>query len=104
MLTSTLLNISSLLFGILAWAIPFIASKRKRKHQGTYMIASFSACLIALCLQFFEINHRINMQNLVALMDTIGTLKWVVVILVTLTIILNIFIHIVNVEKQKSTH
>src|SRR5690625_7656753 len=77
MLTSTLLNISSLLFGILAWAIPFIASKRKRKHQGTYMIASFSACLIALCLQFFEINHRINMQNLVALMDTIGTLKWV---------------------------
>jgi hypothetical protein len=38
----------------------------------------------------FEINHRVQIQDWSAIMDTIGTLIWVAVILAVITLILNI--------------
>lgn len=100
MITSTLFNLGSLILGLIAWIVPFTAAKQRLKQSGAYMIISFSACSIALCLQLFEISYRVDIQDLVAVMDTIGTLKWISVILITITIGLNIFAHLVQVEEN----
>ncbi|AOY74550.1 hypothetical protein [Clostridium formicaceticum] len=93
MLISTLLSLGSLLLGLIAWIVPFLAMKHPRKDavkNCSFIIVSFSACVASLCLQLFEINHRVQIQDWSALMDTIGTLIWVAVILAVITLILNI--------------
>lgn len=95
MSTSGLLNLGSLLLGLIAWIIPIFAAMRSAKYgvKKCYnsIIVSFGACVASLCLQFFEINHRVKIEDWSAIMDTIGTLKWVAVILAVITIMLNIF-------------
>lgn len=99
MITSTLFNLGSLILGLIAWIVPFTAAKQQFNRSGIYMIISFSACSLALCLQFFEINYRVNIQDLAAIIDTIGTLKWIAVILITITIGLNMFAFLAQTEK-----
>src|SRR5690625_623605 len=85
-----MLNLGSLLLGITAWVVPFLAMKHPPKQSFNFIIFSFSACIAALCLQLFEINNRVQIEDWSSLMDTIGTLIWVAVILAVITIILNI--------------
>jgi len=91
---SSLLNLGSLLLGLIAWIVPVLAMKHPVKDAVKncfhFIIVSFSACVASLCLQLFEINHRVQIQDWSALMDTIGTLIWVAVILAVITLILNI--------------
>lgn len=103
MLISTLLSLGSLLLGLIAWIVPFLVMKKPGKDavkNFSFIIVSFSACVAALCLQLFEINHRVQIQDWSALMDTMGTLLWVAVILAVVTFILNIMVLVICSEKE----
>ncbi|MCG1011856.1 hypothetical protein JT739_04485 [Tepidanaerobacter sp. GT38] len=104
MLTTGLLNLGSFLLGLIAWVIPILYIKRSERYGikqcCNSIIASFGACVASLCLQFFEINHRVETENWAALMDITGALKWVVVILASVTIMLNIFAFKICCEKE----
>lgn len=98
-----MLNYGSLVLGLLAWIIPALAMKHPRKdvvQSYRLIIVSFSACVASLCLQLFEINHRVQIQEWTTIMDTIGTLKWVAVILAVITLILNIMVLVICYEKE----
>jgi cytochrome c oxidase subunit 4 len=101
---SVFLNLGSLILGITSWIIPVIATKNHKnygmKKYFKLSIVSFSSCLASLCLQLFEINNRVQLQDWSALMDTIGTLKWIVVILAVITILLNLIAFILFQEKE----
>jgi len=101
---SAFLNLGSIILGIISWIIPIIATKQYKnnvmKRYFKLSIVSFSSCLASLCLQLFEINYRVQVQDWSALMDTIGTLKWVVVILSSITIFLNIVAFLLCNEKE----
>lgn len=84
-----MLNLGSLFLGITAWVVPFIAIKYPRKCFNL-IIFSFSSCIAALCLQLFEINHRVQIEDWSALMDTTSTLIWIGAALATITILLSI--------------
>ncbi len=103
MLISTFLSLGSLLLGLIAWIVPFLAIKYPRKDAVKncwFIIVSFSACVASLCLQLLEINHRVQIQDWSALMDTIGTLIWLAVILAVITFILNIMVLVMCCEKE----
>lgn len=104
MSTSALLNLGSLLLGLIAWTLPILSMKRSAKYgiKKCYnsIIISFGACVASLCLQFFEINHRVEIEDWSAIMDTIGTLKWVAVILAVITLMLNIFALVICYDKE----
>lgn len=103
MLISTILSLGSLLLGLIAWIVPFLAMKQPRKNPFKnyfFVIVSFSACIGALCLQLFEINNRVQTKDWSALMDTMGTLIWVTVIFAAITFILNIMVFVIGNEKE----
>src|SRR5690625_1290628 len=85
-----MLNLGSLLLGITAWVVPFLAMKHPPKKSFIFIIFSFSACIESLCLQIFDINNRVQIEVWSSLMDTIGALIWVVVILSIIANIHNI--------------
>lgn len=97
------LNVGSLLFGLLAWIVPVAGIGRYSKIDGknkVYFSAfSFSACAVSLCMQIFEINERVKLQDWSALMDTSGSLVKVCTVLVVVTILLNLFALAVFQEK-----
>ena len=89
---SIFFNLGSLILGLVSWIIPiFVAIQYKKgcklKHFSIY---SFTSCAIALVLQLFEVRNRVNIQDLSAIMDTIGAISFVSVILVSVTFILNV--------------
>lgn len=95
-----MLNLGSLLLGIVAWVIPLIAMKYPLKKCVKFIIFSLSACIASLCLQLFEIHTRVQIEDWAAIMDTIGTLIWVATILAVITIILNIMSFIVCTKRE----
>lgn len=104
MSTSSLLNLGSLLFGLIAWIVPILAVKHPIKDTVKscflLIIISFSACITSLCLQLFEINHRVQIHDWSALMDTSGTLIWAAIILAVITTMLNIIVFSICCKKE----
>lgn len=97
---SSFFTIGSLILGLAAWIIPFIAIRpAQKKRIFSLSVLSLSACIISLTLQILEIRHRVNQADWSALMDTINMLSWVVVIFIIITIILNLII--LNLWKSK---
>ena len=96
---TVLLNLGSLVLGILAWVLPIINLMRSRKHVHRNWVAlsimSISASSTSLYLQILEINHRVKLAGWSALMDTMGALAFVSAILLIVTIILNVMTLIV---------
>jgi uncharacterized membrane protein len=101
------LNLGSLLLGLVAWIVPILAMKHPNKNAVKkcfrFSIVSFSACIASLCFQLFEINHRVQIQDWSAIMDTIGTLIWTAVILAVITLTLNIMALGICCEKETKT-
>ena len=87
-----LLNIGSLLFGLIAWALPAVSIIKSGKvdhSRAIFSAASFCACAIALCMQIIYSNHLVNIGDWSALMDTWTFVTNVSIILLAVTIALN---------------
>ncbi|MFY0517802.1 hypothetical protein ACOMCU_08200 [Lysinibacillus sp. UGB7] len=89
----SLLNIGSLVLGLIAWIIPVVNLMRYEKHGhskwGGLAILSISACAISLCFQIFYNYHLVKIEDWSALMDTMGAVAFAAAILVIVTILLN---------------
>ncbi len=90
---SGLLNLGSLIFGLAAWILPILSLMRQnkvlREKWAILSTTSVGACALSLCLQIFELNHRIKIQDWAALLDTSQAVAAVSVLLLAVTIILN---------------
>ncbi len=88
-----LLNLGSVILGLIAWILPVINLIRYEKHEhGNWValsIMSISACAISLCLQIFYNDHLVKIADWSALMDTTGVMVFVAAVLLMVTIILN---------------
>ncbi|NOU86209.1 hypothetical protein BC351_12280 [Paenibacillus ferrarius] len=88
-----LLNLGSLVLGLIAWILPVVNLMRYGKHDHrhwvTLSIMSISACAISLCFQIFYSYHLVKSEEWYALMDTTGAVASVAAVLLIVTIILN---------------
>ncbi len=97
------LNLGSLGFGLLAWILPVVNLILHGKH-GTrnwvvLSIISIGASAIALCLQIFNINHLVKIEDWSALMDTTSSIAFVSAVLLAGTILLNAIVLIVQRDR-----
>ena len=88
-----LLNLGSLVLGLVALMLPGVTLMRRGKHDHqhsvTFSFVSISACAIALCLQIFSINQRVRFADWSALMDTVNAVAFISAVLLTATLTLN---------------
>jgi ABC-type transport system involved in cytochrome c biogenesis permease subunit len=91
---SGLLNIGSLVLGLIAWILPVVNIMGYKKHNHrnwiTLSTMSISACAISLCFQIFYNSHLVKIADWSALMDTTDAVAFVSAVLLMVTIILNI--------------
>lgn len=90
----SLLNPASLILGLIAWILPIINiikhKNQNHKNWATLSIMSMAACSVSLCFQIIYNNHLVNINDWTALMDITGSLVFVSLVLVIVTIILNV--------------
>ncbi len=90
-----LLNIGSLILGVVAWSLPLANFVQYKRHSTrawdwvTASIISLSACAISLCFQLVYNNHLIKISDWTALLDTADTLVVLSATLLIVTLILN---------------
>jgi len=89
----SLLNLGSLVLGLIAWILPVVNLMRFKKHGNrnwvTFSVISISACAISLYFQIFYAYHLVKIEDWSALMDTMGAVAFVAAVLLIVTIILN---------------
>ncbi|MCF2649985.1 hypothetical protein [Niallia circulans] len=88
-----LLNIGSLVLGLIAWILPAANLMRNnRENQGNRLIiglVSMSACVISLLFQIIYNYHLVKIEDWSALMDTTRGVMVAATVLILVTIILN---------------
>lgn len=88
-----LLNIGSLVLGLIAWILPAANLMRNnRENQGNRLIiglVSMSACVISLLFQIIYNYHLVKVEDWSALMDTTRGVVVAATVLILVTIILN---------------
>ena len=88
-----LLNLGSLMLGLIAWMLPVVNLMRYEKyshrHWVAFSIMSISACAISLCFQIFYNYHLVKIADWSALVDITDNVVLVAGVLVIVTIILN---------------
>jgi cytochrome c oxidase subunit 4 len=93
MFMSGLLNLGSLVLGLIAWILPVVSLVRYDKigHRSwaALSVASISACAISLCMQIFYSDHLVRIEDWSALMDTSSAVAMVSTVLLVVTIALN---------------
>ena len=89
-----LLNLGSVVLGLIGWAIPVVQLKRLaegRKGLGRCThILSMGACGLAIWLQICYDEHLVNIGDWSALMDTIGAVRGISVFLLITTLLINL--------------
>ena len=88
-----LLNLGSLVLGLIAWILPIINLMRYQKHENQnwfiLSIVSMSACAFSLSFQIFYNYHLVKIEDWAALMDTTGGVVVATIVLLFSTVILN---------------
>lgn len=88
-----LLNLGSLVLGLIAWILPVVILIRDKKdiqsNWAALSIMSISACAISLCFQIYYHYHLVKIEDWGALMDTIGGVAFAATVLLIVTILLN---------------
>lgn len=81
---SVFCSIGSISLGVMAWLIPCFAISKIKNFQELYqkVFFSFFCCILALVLQLLEINYRVQINDLSAVMDTIAAVVFAAVVLV----------------------
>ncbi|CDQ20090.1 hypothetical protein [Halobacillus karajensis] len=86
----SLLNIGSLVLGLIAWILPLIHLLGDHRRTALkWGILSLSACAVSLCLQLFYTYHLVSIEDWSALMDTTGAVASVAAVLLIVTLLLN---------------
>lgn len=89
-----LLNVGSLVLGLIAWILPAVHlqrhAKRDHKNWAAFSVVSISACAISLCFQIFNTYHLVKIGDWTALMDTMGAVAFSAAVLLIVTVVLNV--------------
>ena len=85
------LNLGSLIFGLSAWILPVISILKFKKNKKWYLLSiiSISLCALSIFFQLYYQNYLVKIEDLSALMDTIGTSSFLSAVLLLVTLILN---------------
>ncbi|MEM5009438.1 hypothetical protein WKH57_01825 [Niallia taxi] len=96
-----LLNIGSIVLGLIAWAIPAycLINKENAKNIALSSI-SYAACAISLCFQIFYNYNLVKREDWSALLDTIGAVAGASAVLVIGTILLKVTTILVYTKLQ----
>ena len=100
-------NILSIIFGIIAVAVPVFSLFIKRSDSRKSSVISLVACMLVLFCQLAEYNQRVSNQDWSALLDTSRAIVFVSAILMIAVLALNVILyitkrgdrHCVNVPK-----
>ena len=96
-----LLNLGSLLLGLIAWILPIInLNKAEHKNWFVLCITSISACAISLFMQILYNDHLVNIHDWAALMDTIRAVVIASSVLLVVTLTLNAITLIKYMKKK----
>lgn len=102
-----LLNIGSIVLGVIAFVLPVINLIRYNTSNNQYWfvftLMSIISCMLSLFMQIFYINHLINIKDWTAIMDTINVVAFASAMLLVATIVLNgvtLFAYIGNRKKK----
>ena len=87
---SAFFNLGSLILGLAAWGLPFLAIGKKDRF-GLCCLGSFGCCILSLLLQLFEVKNRVNLEDWSALMDTVHAVTLAAVIMVVVMVVCNLF-------------
>ncbi len=89
----SLLNLGSLILGLIAWILPVISLARHRqarcKNWFVFPAASSIACAVSLYMQLCYNRHLVIIGDWSALMDTTGAVVFAATVLLLMTIVLN---------------
>lgn len=98
-----LLNLGSLIFGLIAWILPIVSLMKYNKvAHGRWIVhsvASVCACAISLCMQILYTNHLVRIGDWSALLDTSRAVAFSAILLLVVTIILNVITMVVYYRK-----
>ncbi len=88
-----LLNLGSLVLGLIAWILPVVNlvkhDKANHRSWAVYSVTSVSACATSLYMQIFYQNFLVRLEDWSALMDTSSAVAFVSATLLVVTIVLN---------------
>lgn len=89
-----MLNLGSIVLGLIGWAIPVIQLRHLangKRGLGHYThILSMGACGLAIWLQICYDEHLVGIEDWSALMDTIGAVRVVSAFLLVTTLLINL--------------
>ncbi|WP_211249874.1 hypothetical protein [Carnobacterium funditum] len=81
------------MLGLIAWILPLLNlvyyKKNKNRRWISFSVVSLSACAISLYVQLVYSSYLVEIQDITALMDTIGTIALLSAILLLVTLLLN---------------
>ncbi|WP_416728803.1 hypothetical protein [Fictibacillus sp. JL2B1089] len=98
-----LLNVGSLVLGLIAWILPVVNLLRKNRNSWmTLSMISICACAISLCFQIFYTYYKVTIEDWSALMDTMYTTAFASAALLLVTITLNVMTLVVYRGKTAS--
>ena len=101
-----LLNVGSLLLGLIAWILPVInlTKQNKAKHKNSLLlfITSISACAFSLFLQILYSSYLVNSEDWAALMDTRNAVVCVSSVLLVVTLTLNVITLIIYTKTHEN--
>ena len=94
-------SVGSLLTGLIAWAVPVWKMTLARAAKPVAVCAaSFTAALISLTVQFFQVAQDVTDGDFAAIEDTAGALCAVVVLFVGITVLLNVAAMVTSRHKN----
>lgn len=101
----SLLNVASLLLGLISWGLPIIAlfylKNKNYKRVRNLAILSISLTLISIYFQILYNNHLVSIGDWVAIEDTNNAVVFACTILITVTFCLN-FINILIMKFSRN--
>ncbi|MBD7964758.1 hypothetical protein [Fictibacillus norfolkensis] len=98
-----LLNVGSLILGLIAWILPVLNLFRKQNKSWKMLSTiSISACSISLCFQILYTYHKVLMEDWAGLLDTMFATAFASAALLIITIALNVMTLVVYRGKTAS--
>ncbi len=94
-------SIGSILLGLLAWSIPCFSIEKKHTAHAAHCTSciSFLCCAISLWLQLLEVQYRVQIEDMIAVMDTIDAVVSIAFILIVGTIFTNLLSYKASYER-----